>query len=71
MKKTLAIFAAACLLIGLARTQTPNYGTNLWMQISSVTNGRVSLILHNTVYTQTGEVYEVWSKTNRAIPAGY
>jgi alpha-tubulin suppressor-like RCC1 family protein/sugar lactone lactonase YvrE len=68
MKKTLAIFAAACLLIGLARTQTPNYGTNLWMQISSVTNGRVSLILHNTVYTQTGEVYEVWSKTNRAIP---
>jgi alpha-tubulin suppressor-like RCC1 family protein len=68
MKKTLAIFTAACLLISLAWAQAPNYGTNLWLQISSVTNGSVSLILHNTVYTQTGEVYEVLSKTNRAIP---
>jgi alpha-tubulin suppressor-like RCC1 family protein len=48
--------------------QTPDYGTNLWLQISSVSNGTVSLILHNTAYTQTGEVYEVWSKTNLTTP---
>ena len=48
--------------------QTPDYGTNLWLQISSVTNGKVSLILHHTVYAQTGEVYEVWSKTNLTSP---
>ena len=48
--------------------QKPDYGTNLWLQISSVTNGTVSLILHHPVYTQTGEVYEVWSQTNLAIP---
>ena len=42
----------------------PDYGTNLWLAISSVSNGVVSLCLSNTVYTQTGEVYEVMSKTN-------
>ena len=43
-------------------------GTNLWLQVSSVSNGAVSLVLHNTVYTQTGEVYEVWSKTSLVEP---
>ena len=52
----------------LSLGQKPDYGTNLWLQISSVTNGTVSLILHHPVYTQTGEVYEVWSQTNLAIP---
>jgi RHS repeat-associated protein len=47
--------------------QTPDYGTNLWLEISSVTNGNVSLILHHPVYAQTGDVYEVWSKTNLTI----
>jgi fibronectin type 3 domain-containing protein len=48
--------------------QTPDYGTNLWLQISSVTNGKVSLILYHPAYTQTGEVYGVWSKTDLTIP---
>jgi hypothetical protein len=42
----------------------PDYGTNLWLAVSSVANGVVSLSLSNTVFTQTGEVYEVMSKTS-------
>jgi len=43
---------------------THDYGTNLWLAISSVANGVVSLSLSNTVCTQSGEVYEVMSKTD-------
>jgi hypothetical protein len=43
-------------------------GTNLSLQISHVTSSNALLILHHPVYAQTGEVYEVWSKTNLAIP---
>ena len=47
---------------------TPDYGTNLWLGISSVANGVATLTLSNTVYTQTGEVYEVMSKPDLASP---
>jgi hypothetical protein len=53
---------------GADNLMPPDYGTNLWLGISSVANGVVSLSLSNTVYTQTGEVYEVMSKTDLSIP---
>ncbi len=76
MKVRLVSFALALLcavalvqlsLPGLASGDNSN-GPNFWLQISSVTNSKVSLVLHHPVYTQTGEVYELWSKTNVTAP---
>ena len=46
----------------------PNYGTNLFLVINAATNGVLSLILSNTVYTGAGEVYEVMRKNDLAAP---
>jgi len=43
---------------GLANTR-PDYGTNLWLAITSATNGVLSLVLSNTVFTGTGEIYAI------------
>ena len=47
----------------------PDYGTNLWLAITSATNGVLSLVLSNTVYTGTGGVYEV--TTTPDLSAGW
>jgi hypothetical protein len=38
----------------------PDYGTNLWLEITNVSNGQAYLNLHNA----TDMVYEVWSRTD-------
>ena len=47
----------------------PDYGTNLWLAISSATNGLLSLVLSNTIYTGNGEVYAIMEEPD--LTAGW
>ncbi len=47
----------------------PDYGTNLWLAITSATNDVLSVVLSNTVFTGAGEIYAIMEEPD--LTAGW